>query len=117
MAPISMSRAQSVAVWLLQILLAVFYALQSWMKLSSSPSWITRFRAWGYPDHFYLVVGLMELFGAVALVIPRLVKFGAYTLIVVMLGATATHLWHREIQAITGPVLIALLACFVGAQR
>jgi putative oxidoreductase len=112
-----MSRAKSVTVWVLQILLAVFYALQAWMKLSSSPSWVTKFRAWGYPEHFYLVVGLMELLGAIALVIPGFVRLGAYLLIVVMLGATATHLWHREIQVITGLVLIALLVIVVWARR
>ena len=112
-----MGRTKSIAVWVLQILLAVLFGLQAWMKLSSSPTWVARFRAWGYPEHFYLVVGLMELLGAVALVVPRLVRFGVGMLLVVMVGATATHLLHREVQVITGLVLIALLSLVLYARR
>ena len=57
-----MKRFRLVAVWILQSLLAAFFAVQTVVKLGGSQAWITRFRAWGYPDHFYLVVGLAELF-------------------------------------------------------
>jgi putative oxidoreductase len=112
-----MTRNRSIAVWTLQVLLAVFYLLQAGMKLSGSPAWIARFQRWGYPEHFYLVVGVIELLGAVALVVPRLTRIGAGALTVVMIGATATHLLHREPQAISALVLIGLLAIVIYARQ
>lgn len=112
-----MTRNRSMAVWTLQILLAVLFLLQAWMKLSGSSTWIVRFQRWGYPEHFYLVVGVIELLGAVALVVPRLTRIGAGALTVVMFGAAATHLIHREPQAVTAVVLIALLSIIFYVRR
>lgn len=86
-----MSRFGSIAVWVLQFVLAAFFAVQGAVKLAGSQNWVFRFNGWGYPDGFYLVVGLAELSGAIVLLIPRLAKFGALLLIAVMVGATATH--------------------------
>ena len=62
-------------------------------------------------------MGLAELLGSILLLIPRLVKFGAMLLIVVMAGATATHVPHREPQVITTLVLLALLALVLYLRR
>src|SRR5260370_3324199 len=86
-----MNRLKSIAVWVLQFLLAALFAIQGIVKLNGSPAWIARFRGWGYPDHFYFAVGLAELLGSILLLIPSLAKFGALLLIVVMAGATDTH--------------------------
>ena len=112
-----MNRFKSICGWVLQLLLAALFAIQGIMKLSGSATWISRFRAWGYPDRFYFVVGLAELLGAVLLLIPRLAKFGAVMLIVVMVGATATHLIHRERQIMTTVILATLLAIVLYMRR
>ena len=112
-----MTRNRSMAVWTLQVLLAVLFLLQAWMKLSGSSTWIARFQRWGYSEHFYLVVGVIELLGAVALVVPRLTRFGAGALTVVMFGAAATHTIHREPQVVTAVVLIALLSIIFYVRR
>jgi putative oxidoreductase len=110
-------KAKQVAVWVLQSLLAGLFAIQAFVKLNGSPAWITRFRGWGYPDHFYLAVGVAELVGAILLLIPSLVRFGALLLILVMIGATATHLLHREPQVITTFVLLGLLSVVMYLRR
>ena len=112
-----MNRLRSIAVWILQFLLATLFAIQGIVKLSGSPAWVSRFSGWGFPDHFYFAVGLAELLAAIALLIPRLAKFGALLLIVVMAGATATHAVHREPQVITTLVLLALLAIILYLRR
>ena len=104
-----MDRFRLVAAWILQFLLAAFFAIQAIVKLGGSQAWITRFRAWGYPGHFYLVVGLAEASGAILLLIPRLANFGVLLLITVMVGAAATHLIHHEPQVATALVLTVLL--------
>jgi putative oxidoreductase len=93
--------------------MALLFAIQGVLKLMGSPAWVHRFQKWGYPAHFYLLVGLTEIVGAVLLLIPGAVRLGAMLLMVVMLGATATHLLHHEPQVVTTLVLLAVLSSIV----
>lgn len=111
------TRLKSIAAWVVQALLAALFTVQAFVKLRGSPAWISRFRGWGYPDHFYIVVGIAELLGAIALLIPRFARFGALLLIVVMAGATVTHLLHREPQIATTLVLLFFLAVVLYQRR
>jgi len=112
-----MTRYRSIAARALHILLALFFAIQGIVKLTGSPSWISRFQAWGYPANFHLVVGLAEVLGAVLLVTPRFTRFGALLLLAIMLGAAATHLVHREPQVLTTIVVGALLGLALITSR
>jgi uncharacterized membrane protein YphA (DoxX/SURF4 family) len=112
-----MNKFRVIGVWILQFLIAALFAIQGLVKLNGSPAWVSRFHRWGYPEHFYLVVGIVELLASIALLIPRVAKWGALVLIVVMAGATATHAIHREPQVITTLVLLALLAMIVYLRR
>ena len=107
--PPTRTSLNSVVSWILQILLALLFAVQGIVKLMGSPSWIAHFSQWGYPQHFYLVVGVAELAGAVLLLIPRLTRLGALLLSVIMIGAAGTHLFHHEPQVVTTLILLALL--------
>ena len=112
------SKLKSVISWTLQILLAAFYALAAYGKLISRPQWIALFRNWGFPERFYLVVGVLELFGAIGLLIPRLVGYAAVGLIVLMIGAAATHLLTGEgLQVLRPLIAIVFLALVVYLRR
>ena len=56
-----MHRLKSIAVWVLQFLLAALFAIQGIVKVNGSQAWISRFRGWGYPDRFYFAVGLAAI--------------------------------------------------------
>ena len=112
-----MTRLRYVAAWIVQLLLAALFVAQGVTKLNGSPAWISRFRGWGYPDHFYIAVGLAELLGAIAMLVPKLTTFGASLLIVVMAGATATHAVHREPQIITTLVILTVLIVSLYIRR
>ncbi len=87
-------------------------------KLISNPGWVVRFRGYGYPEKFYLVIGAVEVLGALALLIPRLAAYSATGLIAVMIGATVTHLLHFEApRALVTVALIVLLAIVAYARR
>lgn len=107
-----MTRYRSISARVLQVLLALFFAIQGIVKLTGSPSWISRFQAWGYPANTHLAVGSAEILGAVLLLIPRLARFGALLLLAIMIGAAATHLVHREPQVIT-TIIVGALLCLV----
>ncbi len=75
-------------------------------------------RAYGYPEKFYLLIGLVELLGAPALLVPRRAAYGATLLIAVMIGATVTHLLHSEAsRALVAAVLMVLLGIVAYARR
>ena len=63
-----------------------------------------------WPGSLYIIVGVVELLAAIALLVPRLTRIGAGALTIIMVGAAATHLIHREPQVVTAVVLIALLS-------
>lgn len=109
-------RWKTAAVWLLRVLLAVLFGIQGVVKLLGSPAWIARFSRWGYPSYFYLLVGLAELAGAVLLIAPKTAKAGAVVLITIMIGATVTHLLHREPQVATTLVLLVMLGAVLVAS-
>ena len=87
---------KGVAIWLPTLLFGALFIMQGLMKLSGMEVWVQRFRSYGYPEHFYLVAGVLELGGALLLLLPRTARIGAAILGMVMLAAAATHLLQGE---------------------
>ena len=94
--------------WLLQVLLAILMAGPGIQKFTS-PAWERMFRAWGYPDGFYLVIGAVEVVAGIGLLIPRVASASAIILAIVMAGAAATHIIHGDRNAIGEFVFMSLL--------
>lgn len=112
------SRVKTVISWIIQILLAAFYILAAFGKLISKPQVIAMFRHWGFPDKFYLVIGVLELSGAIGLLIPQMAGYAAAGLIVLMIGAGATHLINGEgLQVLRPLIFIVFLTVVVILKR
>jgi uncharacterized membrane protein YphA (DoxX/SURF4 family) len=79
--------------WLLQLLLAVVMIGPGQDKFRS-PNWERMFRAWGYPEGFYLVIGAVEVVFGIGLLIPKLASVSAMILAVVMAGAAFTQIFR-----------------------
>jgi uncharacterized membrane protein YphA (DoxX/SURF4 family) len=109
-----MQKAKTIVVWFLQALLCLQFTLVGSGKFMDR-AWEPRFRHWGYPEHFYQLIGVLELLGGLSLLIPRLAGYGAAGLMVLMAGATATHLVHGERWA--SPVVPLVLLSIVAAVR
>ena len=107
------SRVQSVISWIVQVLLAALYVLTSSAKLIGRPQTIERFRHWGFPEKFYFVIGVLELLGAIGLLIPRLAGYAAIGLILLMIGAAATHLVNGEGLQVLRPLIFIVFLAFV----
>ena len=56
--------------------------------------WTGAFERWGYPVWFRILIGVLETFGGILLVIPAVRHFGGLILFVIMVGALATRLIH-----------------------
>lgn len=107
-------RAAKVAgMWLPAILLILVFARQGWAKFSDTSGWAAAFRHWGYPDWFRVSIGVLELGAVVLLALGRTAAYGAIIIIVVMLGAWATHLIFDGGRHMTSEVVPLVLASIV----
>jgi putative oxidoreductase len=81
-----------IALWSLQIGLAVLFLLSGGSKLGGAPVMVRVFAAIGVGQWFRYATGIIEVVSAVALLVPALALFGAVLLAFTMVGAIATHL-------------------------
>ncbi|MEU8512878.1 DoxX family protein [Kitasatospora sp. NPDC048722] len=87
------SKAAVRSVWTLRILLALFFALASALpKLLALPAATTVFDAIGWGHWFMYLTGLVELAGAIGLLVGRLAGPAATALIVFLVFAFLTQL-------------------------
>ena len=86
-------RPVSVALWVLQAVLAFQFAGGGLLKLTGSPEMVDLFATIGAGQWLRYVVGALEVAGAVGLLVPRLSGLAALGLAALMLGATVTNLF------------------------
>ena len=89
-------KAKNVFAWVLSILLALAFLLAGVPKLLAITAWIKRFTHWGYPRWSLALIGLLEVSGAILLLVPRFAAYGVGVLIAIMLGAAYTHVANGE---------------------
>jgi uncharacterized membrane protein YphA (DoxX/SURF4 family) len=116
----------NIALWVVQILLALLFTLAGVLKttqpigqLATRMRWVPDFAPWQI-----LLIGTLELLGAAGLIIPALTgRFAVLTplaaagLALTMVGAIIVHLRRNEVPNIVGNVVILLLACVVAYGR
>jgi uncharacterized membrane protein YphA (DoxX/SURF4 family) len=112
-------RVARVALRALQVLLALFYAFASALpKLIAHPSAAESFDRLGWGSAGMYGIGLLELAGAVALLIPVLQSVAAVGLGALMVGAFVVQLTVFDGQyAATPLILIVPLAVIAWARR
>ncbi len=103
-----MKRLGTILLWLITCLETLVMVGTGTQKFTS-PAWERMFRVWGYPDHFYLVIGAVEAVGGLCLLVPRLASPAALTLAVVMLGAALTQITRGGRNGIGELFLMTLL--------
>ncbi len=109
-------KGANIALWVLQALLALAFVGAASGKLLGKPEMVALFEAVGVGQWFRYVTGLMELAGALLIVVPRTKFFGAALLSVVMVGAVLTHLFILH-NAPTAPAVLLVLAGIVAWAR
>lgn len=86
-------RAASVALWALQVLLALVFAMAGFAKLGGDAAMIEMFATIGVGQWFRYAVGALEVAGAVGVLVPRLSGLAALGLLCLMAGAALTNLF------------------------
>ena len=86
-------RAANAALWALQTLLALVFAMAGLAKVGGDPAMVEMFATIGVGQWFRYVVGALEISGAVGVLIPRLSGPAALGLVCLMAGAALTNLF------------------------
>ncbi|GGX60732.1 DoxX family protein [Streptomyces fructofermentans] len=112
-------RRARTALLALQVVLALFYAVASALpKLIAHPSAAEGFDEMGWGSAGMYGIGVLELAGAVALLIPVLSSLAAMSLSALMLGAFVTQIVVFDGEnAATPLILIVPLALIAWARR
>ena len=113
----------NIALWVLQVLLAVAFFAHGWLFLSPPPQVAQQMNA-SLPRWFQLFLGVAEVLAAVGLtlpgltrILPWLVVWAAGGIMIVTASATAFHLMRGELSSAAITLLLLALATFVAYMR
>jgi putative oxidoreductase len=102
--------ADAVVVWILSVLLAAVFATTGISKLiGSEPIGLQAAAMRGFPTWIRMVVGVVEIVGAIGLLIPPVASVAAALLALLMIPATITQWISGEPGAFVPVVLLVLL--------
>ena len=119
--------------WIVQVLLALIFLFTGGMKLLLPVEELTA--AMPMPGLFLQFIGVMEVLGALGLILPGLLRIrpgltplAAAGLVIIMIGATvcsaimAANAWPGQTESLPWmmvpiPAVVGLLAAFVGYGR
>ena len=102
--------AKTIATWVLTVPVFGLFAAAGATKFGEEATRNFQDRM-GYSDEFRIFIGLVELAGAVGVLVPGLAAWAAAGLVVIMAGAVYTHVQIGEpitFPAVTGIVCAAL---------
>jgi uncharacterized membrane protein YphA (DoxX/SURF4 family) len=109
-------KATNIALWTLQVLVALAFVAAGSGKLLGGADMIALFDAVGLGQWFRYVTGSLEVLGALLLIVPGKSAFGAVLLACVMAGAVAAHLAVLH-TAPTAPFVLLALTVLVAWGR
>lgn len=104
-------RAANVALWVAQVIAAVAFLMAATMKLTGVAPAVAAFDAIGFGDWFRYLMAVLEIAGAVALLIPVLSGLAGLAFVGLMVGAIATHLF--VVGGGAAPLVVYLLLAAV----
>lgn len=114
----------NIALWIVQVLLAGLFLFAGGMKLVIPIEEMMKQMPLPLPGWFLLFTGVVELLGAIGLILPWLLgirpgltPLAAAGLVIVMIGATIYTVAAGDIATALIPLAVGLLAAFVAYGR
>ncbi|MFG0217144.1 DoxX family protein [Brevibacillus porteri] len=104
------------AKWVMIVGLCLMFLSAGIYKLIGDPEASLAFQAFGFPHWFQVVIGLGEVLGGLGLLMKKYARYAAYTLAVIMLGATITLLLHGDTTTVAIPFVLLLVFLLIGRQ-
>jgi hypothetical protein len=112
----------NVVLWVIQTLLALLFLFSGGVKLSMPIEPMAKQA--GLPGTFLRFIGVMEVLGAIGLILPGILRIRTFLtplaaagLVIIMIGATVVMFrMNGAVQALT-PAVVGVLAAFVAYGR
>lgn len=101
-------------------LLAAIFLASGTAKLLALPFEVEAFARWGYPSWFMYLTGILEVAGAIGLLVPRVSALAAFCLAGLMAVAVYTHVVNAEwpmLVLATGILALAAWRGWVGRHQ
>ncbi|HEY7209544.1 MAG TPA: DoxX family protein [Bryobacteraceae bacterium] len=110
---------KNILAWTLSVLLAILFLFAGGVKLMGSPAMVQEFTQIGIGQWFRYFTGILEVSGAIGLLLPRYRLWAALQLALVMTGATAVNILilHAPRLAVLTAVLLALALTIAWLRR
>ena len=105
-------RALSIALWVSQILLALIFVMAGASKVFGEQANVEMFATIGIGQWFRYVVGVLEIVGAVGVLIPRLAGLAALGLVCLMVGAAITNVFVLGASPLV-PIVLTVVGALV----
>jgi hypothetical protein len=112
----------TIALWIAQLLLAAAYGLFGFMKATQPLDQLSVIMKWipDFPPLFVRTLGVVEVFGAIGLILPsltriqpRLTVIAALCILAHQLSAVALHVSKGEADVLGLNIVLIALAAFV----
>lgn len=111
------SRAATITLWVLQVLLAAVFAFAAYSKLTAAPEVVAGFAAMRMNATWMYTIGVLELAGAIAMFVPLLTGLAALCLVALMIGAVVITLATGGGAAALLPAVVGVVAAVVAWGR
>jgi len=110
---------RKIAGWILVVVLALVFALVGGMKLLGVPGAVKEFEMIGFGQWFRYVTGVLEVAGAIGLLIPRYRFWAALLIACIMACATMINIWILHVPGLARvtAVLMTLAIALAGVTR
>ncbi|RFU69298.1 DoxX family protein [Bacillus sp. V59.32b] len=103
--------------YILQGILVLLFLMAGYGKLSGSEMHVEGFKKWGYPQWFRIVTGIVELVGAVLLIVGYWAEASAITGALILgitgIGGILTHIKVKDSFKDTAMILLLTILAFV----
>jgi len=109
-------RARNIIVWIVSVLLALEFLFVGGLKLTGNPTMVDMFNKVGWGTWFMYFTGVLEIIGAVGILIPQFSLRAARLLALIMLGAIIFQIAKIH-TGVLPPICTLLLALVVARIR
>lgn len=110
-------RVWHVALWVLQVVTALWFLMAALGKFSGSPEIVATFHALGFGAWFRYLIGALEVAGAVAMFVPRLTGAAALAFVLLLVGALVVQAFVVGSGVIMPIPLLILSAVIAWGRR
>lgn len=112
-----MDKLRKYAGWIGLAVIALIFIQAAVLKLMGVQVMVEVFNKLGYPAWFRIVIGILEICGAIALLIRSSSRYGAILLALIMIGAMISSLVKGASGEVIVPIIMLFLLVWIAAVR